>query len=205
MNSILLSKLPQTLKIGGVEVGINTDFRTFLQYEKILSDNKLEDNEKINKILDLVYPVLRETTDNSSQEQIILYKHVLENIKESIDKIQWFYRCGKDIEDNKETDSKVLKEIYSFEHDSEAIISDFKREYNINLSEEDLHWWTFKTYFNGLKEDSELKQRMRFRTIDIAKVPKEQQEYYRKMKKIYEIPHDKEEVKKNSELASIFM
>ncbi len=49
--NILLSGFPT--KINGCN--INTDFRVMIQYEKIIRNDKISEEQKIKKILDLFY------------------------------------------------------------------------------------------------------------------------------------------------------
>jgi hypothetical protein len=200
----LLQDLPQTLNIGGFEVNINYDFKTSIKFNELTKGKEKLDNEDIWQALCLYYPVLKNTTDNSSIAEKELFIHIKDNLQEAVDKMFWFYGCGKDIKESNHSEGKSPLEIFSYEYDSDYIYTALLGQFGINLSKErDLHWWSFKAMLNSLSEDTELRQRMKFRAADITKVPKEQQEYYRKMKKIYEIPRDKEEVKQNSGLAAL--
>lgn len=203
--NILLSDLPRTLDIGGFEVKINYDFRTSLKFNELTRSKEKLNEEDILKIIELYFPIVKNTTDNSKELDRNICLHVLENHKEAINKIFWFFRCGEEIQEDNTNEARQNKEILSYEYDSNYIYTALLGQFGIDITKEnDLHWWSFKAMINSLSEDTELRQRMKFRAIDITKVPKEQQEYYRKMKKIYEIPRDKEEVKKNNEIAAIF-
>jgi hypothetical protein len=203
--NILLSELPHSLNIEGMEVEINCDFRTSLRFNELTKGKEKLNEKDIFKILELYFPIVKNTTDNSKESDRKLCLHVLENHKEALDKIFWFFRCGEEIQEDNQSEGKQSQEILSYEYDSDyiytALLGQFKKDVT---KENDLHWWSFKAMLNSLSEDTELRQRMKIRAADITKVPKEQQEYYRKMKKLYEIPHDKEEVKKNNEIAAIF-
>lgn len=204
-NSIFLDELPHSVEIGGLEVEIKSDFKTSIKFAETLRDNELEENEKVNKALFLYYPILENTTDNSSEHDKQLFIHIKDNLQEAISKMLWFYRCGEEAEESKQGEEKQVKVIFSYSHDYKAMVSDFKREYNTNLLEETLHWWTFKTFFNGLSKKSEISERMRIRSIDITKVPKEQVEYYKAMKKLYEIPRDIKEIEEEDEFDKMMM
>ena len=173
--SILTQKLPQVVIIEGLEVRIKTDFRTSIQFEQILKNKSLSDEEIWNQALNLYYPIIPE------------------NINEAINQMLWFYRCGKELKQN-ESEEKQHQEVYSFEHDADSIYNAFRSQYNVNLKEEeDLHWWEFKAMFNGFKEDTDIAKKMSIRAMDTNKLPLEQREYYKKLKKLYEIPRDEEE------------
>lgn len=185
--SILTSKLPTSLIIGGQNYKINTDFRIGIQFENILNDKTLSDEEILNKAIELYYPI------------------VPQDLEEAIKQMLWFYRCGKEIEEQK-GQSKQAKEIYSFEYDADSIYSGFLDQYRIDLQEVDyLHWWKFKALFGTLKEDTDISKKMSIRAMDLNSLSKEQKEYYIKMKKIYAIPRDEDEVKAQSRLDEILM
>lgn len=185
-NNILVNKLPQYVEIGGAEVKINTDFRISIQFENLLKDTKLNDEEIFNKALSLYYPVLPPEED----------------INEAVQKMLWFYRCGKEYKEEKKA-KKAQKEIYSFEYDADKIYSAFLDQYRVDLQECELHWWKFKAMFNSLKEDNEISKIMSIRAMDTSKLSKEQKEHYNKLKKIYAIPRSEEEIKHNKNLAEI--
>jgi hypothetical protein len=81
-----------------------------------------------------------------------------------------FYCCGTKPE--KKESPKSTKQAYSFEMDSAAIYADFWRYYKINLWEDALHWWIFRSLLEGLPEKSEFKQRVYYRTCDLKELSK---------------------------------
>lgn len=185
--SILTSKLPTSLIIGGEHYEINTDFRVGINFENMLNDKTLTDEEILNKAIELYFPIIPG------------------DLEEAIKEMLWFYRCGKEIEESK-GQSKQAKEIYSFEYDADSIYSGFLDQYGIDLQEIDyLHWFKFKALFGALKEDTDISKKMSIRAMDLNSLSKEQKEYYTKMKKIYAIPRDEDEVKAQSRLDEILM
>lgn len=105
----------------------------------------------------------------------------------------WFYRCGKELKQPKEDEVVNKEDIYSYEYDGDSICSAFREQYGINLTTELLHWWEFKAYFNSLNENTDIRKKMSIRATDINKLPVEQREQYKRLKKAYEIPHDEDE------------
>lgn len=192
--NILIDLLPKSVEIGGAEYEINFDFRTSILFEMMVQDYQLSDKEKILKTLELYYPIIPKDIDK--------------NINEAIDKALWFYRGGKDIKNqSSQIGSTKSEKIYSFEYDDEYIYSAFLDQYNMDLQDvEDLHWWKFKAMFKALKEDNEIVKIMGYRAMTIDnKMSKEQKEYYRKMKKLYEIPKSKNEKEKINALEEALM
>jgi hypothetical protein len=171
--NLLIDLVPETVEIEGIEYEINSNFRTSILFELLMQDDELSDDEKIIQALELYYPVLPK------------------NINEAIEKIIWFYMCGKDRKSktkNKGTGKST--QIYSFNYDDDYIYSAFLSQYSIDLQDiEYLHWWKFKAMFKVLREDNEIVKIMGYRSMDLNKIKdKEQREHYRKMQELHKIP-----------------
>lgn len=183
--NILIDLLPTIVNINNVEYEINSDFRTSILFELLMQDSSIGEEDKISMALQLYYPVIPN------------------DIKEAIDKMLWFYRCGKDITKSKESGKgKSVTQIYSFEHDDDYIYSAFMDQYNIDLQDiKNLHWWKFKAMFKSLKEDNEIVKIMGYRSMDLSKIKdKEEKAYYKKMQELYKLPISKDEKEKLDEI-----
>lgn len=190
--NMLIDILPTSVEIEGVEYEINTDFRTSMLFELLMQDNEVEDKEKMLGALQLYYPV------------------VPRNIKEAVEQILWFYRCGKDIVKSKGVGKgKKANGIYSFEFDDDYIYAAFLDQYNIDLQDiEDLHWWKFRALFKSLKEDNEIVKIMGYRSMDLRKIKdKNEKEHYKKMQELYKLPEriNKDEQEKLDEVKKALM
>ena len=183
--NILIDLLPKEVTIDNKEYKINSDFRTSILFELLMQDSSIGEEEKILMALQLYYP------------QIPM------NINGAIEKMLWFYRCGKDISKSKGNGKgKSVTQIYSFEHDDDYIYAAFMDQYGIDLQDIDyLHWWKFKAMFKSLKEDNEIVKIMGYRSMDLSKIKdKEQKTYYKRMKELYKLPiqiskHEEEKLK----------
>lgn len=187
--NLLIDLVQTTVEIEGVEYEINSDFRTSILFELMMQDSTIGEKEKILMALELYYP------------------EIPKNINEAIDKILWFYRCGKNITSQKGTGKDREATIYSFEYDDDYIYSAFLDQYGVDLQDiEYLHWWKFKAMFKSLKEDNMIVKIMGYRNIDLSKIKdKEQKDYYKKMQKLYEIPVSKNEKEKLDEINNILL
>lgn len=189
--NILIDILPNEVDIEGENYKINSDFRTSILFELLMQDNSMSEEDKIIHALELYYPVLSK------------------NINEAIEKMLWFYRCGKDIVSAKGTGRGKSTQVYSYEYDDDYIYSAFLDQYGVDLQDiEYLHWWKFKAMFKSLKEDNEIVKIMGYRAMDISKIKdKEQKDYYKKMKDIYKIPSNinKDEEEKLDEINEILL
>ena len=78
----------------------------------------------------------------------LFYKdNVPDDLEEAMEKMLWFYSCGK--EDEK-TKVKTKKRVISFEYDFNYINAGFMQDYKIDLFEVDfLHWWKFMSLFSA--------------------------------------------------------
>lgn len=196
----LISKLPSTVNIEGREVEINKDFRTSIKFEGLFKEN-LTAEEFWNKALKIYYPILDKTIMIGDIENIQRYEFVINNIDEAIKQMLWFYRCGKEVV---KEEGQQTNEVISYEYDADYIYSAFLDQYGIDLTEQDnLHWWKFKAMFKALKADNEISRIMSIRATDTIGLKGKELDHYKKLKKIYAIPHDKEEVKRNKSIAEI--
>lgn len=188
--NLLIDTVPTSVDIDGVEYEINSNFRYGILFELLMQDSTIGEKEKILMALELYYP------------------EIPKNINEAIDKILWFYRCGKNITSQKCTGKdREATQIYSFEYDDDYIYSAFLDQYGVDLQDiEYLHWWKFKAMFKSLKEDNMIVKIMGYRNIDLSKIKdKEQKDYYKKMQKLYEIPVSKNEKEKLDEINNILL
>ena len=191
--SILIDKLPQKVVIDNTEYVINSDFRTSIKFENTMLKNDIDEVSKLIESLKLYYPVIPE------------------NFMEGFNKIIWFYSCGNEKENSKSntnnSSGNSKTKIYDLNYDADYIYSAFMSQYNIDLQDiEYLHWWKFKALFKALNDDNKIVKIMEYRSIDLSKIKdKSQKDFYKKMKKIYEIPMPKEDKEKLDEINNIML
>lgn len=182
--NILVDKLP--IDYEGLK--INTNFRSFILFELLMQDNKLKTEEKIYLALKL------------------FYQEPLKDIKKGIDGILWFYGMGNNKKNSKKRENDSKNRIYSFEHDANLIYSAFLSQYGIDLNEiEYLHWWKFKSLFEGLNEENKICKYMQYRSIDLSKIKdKEEKKKYKKLKQLCALPDERTEEEKEKDFAEAF-
>lgn len=171
--NILVDLLPTTIEIDNKKYEINSDFRTSILFELLMQDYSIREEDKIYMALELYYQIIPD------------------DINLAIEKMLWFYRCGKSMKTSKGNGKgKSATQIYSFEHDDDYIYAAFLDQYNIDLQDiEHLHWWKFKAMLNSLKEDIKIVKIMEYRSIDLSKIKdKEQKAFYKEMKELYKLP-----------------
>ncbi len=187
--NILIDLLPKEVDIEGEDYKINSDFRTSILFELLMQDNSISEEDKIIQALELYYPILPK------------------DLNKAIEKILWFYRCGKDEVENKNKGTGKSTNVYSYDYDDDYIYSAFLDQYGVDLQDvEYLHWWKFKAMFKALKEDNEIVKIMGYRAMDVNKIKdKEQKAHYTKMQELYKIPIAKDERNKLDEINNILL
>lgn len=178
-------------RIGNIE--FNTDFRISMMFEMLMQDRNIDEQKKISQALRLYYPNPEEITD----------------IEKAIEDIVWFYRCGKELANSKNTSHDEIRsnnQIYSYEFDDEYIYSAFLQQYNIDLQDiKYLHWWKFKAMFEGLSDDTKIVEIMGYRAIDLSKIKdKEEKARYKRLKKIYALPDMRTVEQKEADFGAVF-
>lgn len=170
---------PNQAEVNGKRYEIRTNFRISILFELMMQDNSLTERSKVQKSLELYYPVIPD------------------DLNAAVDTLLWFYRCGKEetILQKRMAARRGKKQLYSFEHDSGLIYAAFLQVYKIDLQNIDyMHWWRFRFLFNSLPKDCEFVRAMEYRGVDINdRMSDDQKEFYRKMKRLYALPLSQEE------------
>lgn len=182
--NILLDKLPQYTPQG---LKIRTDFKETIKFELLMQDNKINEIDKLSIALNLYY------------------YEVPTNIKQAVNEMLWFYRCGKEIKTSQNKEENNQKQIYSYEFDAEYIYSSFMEQYKIDLNKSHMHWWKFKALFEGLNENTQIVKIMGYRGIDLGKIKdKEEKARYKKLKKLYALPDMRTQEEKEADFGKAF-
>ena len=182
--NILIDKLPNDYE--GLK--INTNFRSFILFELLMQDRKIEKEDKVALALNL------------------FYDEIPHDIKKAFDGIIWFYTRGKKIkkeEDTQNIEKNNKKKIYSYEHDAELIYTAFLDQYRLDLNDIDyLHWFKFKAMFEGLKSENKICEIMGYRAVDVGKIKdKEEKKRYKKLQREYALPDERTEEEKERDFA----
>ncbi len=166
--NILTDKLPTSVTVGGIVYEIETDYRAAVQLSLMV-----ERGEK--NPLKLCKPFFP--------------KGFPKEIDGAVKAVLFFFRGGDEVKAETKAPQKPKddKPAYSFEVDKEAIYADFWRYYNIDLSKDYLHWWTFKSLLMGLPEKSNFKDRIYYRKVKLSDLPKGERKRIAAIRKEIEI------------------
>jgi len=162
--NILTDYLPESVKVGKTTFELETDFRAGVSFYLMIEAGE----ESPFKLCTPFFP-----------------NGIPRDINGAVDAVIYFLSGGKSEEDN--APAKKEKPSYSFAVDSEVIYADFWRFYNLDLSKDSLHWWTFRSLLMGLPEDSNFKTRIYYRTCNLKDLPKKEQARIRSIRKQIEI------------------
>ena len=122
---------PKYVKIGEKKYKINTDFRVAIECQEIALDDSIGDFERA---LAIIYKLFGEDGLDDSN-----------NYEKLLELAQKYLSCGKEV------DSKTNEEPdMDFIQDMPYIKASFRSDYNINLDDEEMHWWEFYDLMNGL-------------------------------------------------------
>lgn len=181
--NLLLDKLPTEHE--GLK--IDTNFRSFILFELLMQDRNIKKENKVFMALN------------------IFYKEIPEDIKKAMDVILWFYMGGNIKKENKKNTTKnISNKIYSYEYDASLIYSAFLHDYGIDLNEINyLHWWKFKSLFEGLNDDNRICEIMGYRAVDLSQIKDEdKRKYYKRLKIKHALPDNRTEEEKEQDFAN---
>lgn len=202
MTNILIDELPCSVEVCGRPIPINTDYRTGILFEQLMADLSLTDDEKLTEVLllyfgDGILPLISSCGADA--------------VGQAINAVRWFYSCGRETEpagadeDDAETGEESGKDPpFSYEHDAGYIYAAFVEAYHIDLTEKRLHWWQFRALFLALPESTQFRKIVGYRVMKIpAKLPKDQKQFYQRMKRLYKIPEPPDRARLEKDLEAI--
>ena len=182
--SILTETLPDHLVISGKKCRIRTDFKTWLKFSEIISENEPE-TEKTLKILPLIFFELPP------------------NLHDAFVAMGGFY--AREQKSKGKGGNGKNKAVYDFEYDADLIYAAFMQQYGVDLCDSEMHWWKFKALFNGLSEDTHFTKVVQYRGMDLSKIKdKEMRAQYMRLKGAYRLPERRSEAQREADMVSSF-
>ena len=152
--NLFYEKYPSTIRVHEKWIPIITDFREYIRLFDMLRCDELKSREKV----------------------FIIQEYFLEDITIDADAIMALSDFilmldPADEQYSEEIETPRKKNLFSYTIDYPYILSGFLRDYVIDLETiEYLHWWKFRALFDGLSDDTEIKQRIMYRGIDLSTV-----------------------------------
>lgn len=156
MLHLLYEPLPEHITADGVSYPILTDFRAWLQFSDMLADKSIPTEEKL-----LLLP-----------EWLLARPPAITG--ELVEAMLAFLRADALEPDRMETASEeeavVRPPCFSWEIDAKYVLGDFRRYYGMDLLHEQLHWWTFRSLFAALPDESQCQKRIAYRSMDPSQI-----------------------------------
>lgn len=170
---------PMSVCVGGKEIPIITDFREIVRLIDLLKAEDIEPREKMYFLLQY-------------------FKEQPEDFESAVDALSDFVTmkgfCDQSLEECETEeeigDEELRKDVYSFAIDYPFIFSAFLQDYGINIRTiQYMHWWEFRMLFSGLSENTEIKQRILYRSTDLSKIKdKEERKRIAKIQQAIRLP-----------------
>lgn len=157
--NVLCDQFPEYVNVHGRRYEIETDFREWIRFLNLICDEQVPWQTRAGLMLRWYrrdIPEDLEAAIYALGEFLSAWK-LYENLHE------------EDQRDNEGVNHN--KPAFSFEEDAGCIYSAFMECYGIDLETvEYMHWWKFRTLFDWLPENTEIKQRIYYRTLDLKTI-----------------------------------
>lgn len=181
---------PEYVQIDGIKAKINTDFRYAIECERIAKDTNISNYEKQIGIIYTLFDI-----DNTNIH--IDYEKWL--------KVALKYLLGRNSEEKINKPIKKTKKDMDYNKDWGLIVSSMWSTYNIDITKEKIHWWTFFDLLNGLPSDCIFNKVRDIRNKDISKIKdRETREQYIELKKAYSLEEETTLTKEQEESVKRF-
>ncbi len=163
----------------GKRYRVNAAYDTVLAFRKLLEDERLKPNDKVNQALKMLVKGsrLRIWSLTFKEKEELLNEIVVTQIN---------------LPERPKT-GRSKQKLVDFDLDGEYIYASFKQNYGIDLIDEQgrLHWKKFIALFEGLSEGAKIKEIMRIRGMDIpepTKYNQKQRQSIMELKSFYALP-----------------
>lgn len=178
-----MNNYPKFAKVGDKKYKINTDFRVALKCNEVAESN-ISDEERA---LAIIYLLFGDEGLNNSNDWNELLSIGLK-----------YLNCGKEPQKENTEEANI-----SFNQDWGYIQASFFSDYNIDLSEKQIHWWLFYDLLCGLTDKCIL-NRVRFvRDFDISQI-KDSKERQKWIEQKEQVALKKEKTSKEKKLDELF-
>lgn len=166
--------LPNTVRVGGRDFSVYTDFRLWMRFEMEVNHMKRSDR------IDVGYLFKNDKPVYCNMEELFVFSRPKEELPRQT------------------RHSNVV--VLDYKLDADYIYSAFMSQYGIDLLEvEELHWHKFLALFKGLKDDEVICKIMSYRCYEKTN---EKRDVYEELRRSWEIEYlteeDKEELDKFS-------
>ena len=186
--NVFYEDLPVTLQINGEPYPIITDFREWIRFSDMIKSD-IPPEYKLEFL----------------SEMFLKRINVQEHFDEIIYKISAFLSLEELKIPHKDGGKhKAGKNTLSYVYDAPYIISAFLENYGVDLVSIDyMHWWKFRMLLDGLPDETHIKQRIYYRSVDLGDIKdKDEKKRISRIKKSIDLPEN--EFLSDEEIANAF-
>lgn len=189
MLNLLFEELPDSVEVSGEFYKIFTDFRDWIAFFDMMSDEKIPEKQRFSLALQW------------------FSEDIPENLQGAFDGLMKFAACdGIHYSMGTENAEKSEKTpVFSWLYDSAYVLGAFRQVYNIDLIRiKYLHWWEFSALFEALPDDTPVKKRIAYRQIKINDIKdKNKKREIVRIKQAVAFPHKPVSARKTGEIFSL--
>lgn len=158
--NVLFQPFPETVQVKGEDYRIVTDFREWIKFHEFLRKTERFTIATLRMILE--WYIDPPPTDHKAAVKALQDFMAADELYES------------EVSEEEEKDGarkRQTKNVFSFEQDAAYIYSAFRAVYQIDITSiRYMHWWQFLTLFEGLPADTEIKERIYYRGVDLNEI-----------------------------------
>lgn len=174
--NLLYEAPPDTVEVGGNAYPVYTDFRDWLRFFDMQEDSSIDKREKLLLMLEWYKEKPPVDLLQESLEALILFAS----------------RKDAPPEDDREPGRKSTDKVLSWNFDAAYVYAAFLSVYHIDLlTIPEMHWHVFLALFDALPDDTPIKQRMGYRSVNLSAVKdKNERKRIKKIQDSIRIPRE---------------
>lgn len=186
MINILFEKLPDTVEISGKFYEIATDFRDWIAFFDMMSDESFDKKQKMLTALQW------------------FTNEIPNDISGAYNALTEFASCSEIKKTSEKSADSPSTPVLSWLYDSAYVLGAFRQIYGIDLIRTKyMHWWEFSALFEALPEDTPIKKRIAYRQVRISDInDKNERKRILKIKRAVAFPHKPISAEKTGEIFS---
>ena len=192
--NVMFEAFPQTVEVDGKEYKIVTDFREWIKLHELFQNTRKFSRATLDMILDWY-------EDDPPEDD-----------REAVRALQDFL-LAESLQEDDFTDEKTGQRVrqpekpsFSFSQDAILIYSAFREIYGIDITNISyMHWWQFLVLFWGLPENTQIKERIYYRSVDLNDIEsKEERKRIKKIKKLVALKENNRRKMDAYEIGDVF-
>ena len=154
--NLLYDALPDTVTVDGKAYRIYTDYRDWLRFYDMQEDDGLSKREKLLLMLEWY-----------------IDKPPLSCLEEALEALIGFATRSEEQPEQRQEHSgrKTTDRVLSWQYDAAYVYAAFLSVYHMDLQQvEQMHWHLFLGLFDALPDETPIKQRMGYRSVNLAEI-----------------------------------